>query len=314
MSDVLGAPTGARRRGAVLCLLALTVVLLTPATVARAGTEGACPDGAGVTVVVDFAGFRDEVLVRCAPAPVDSGYDALTKAGFDWTPTQRQPGFLCRIEGLPADDPCATTPPADAYWGYWRAEHGGTWTYSDRGPATTSPPPGPVEGWRFSTGDDAPPRMAPPAAAPAPSPAPSPTSSASPSPAPSQTPTATAAPPSSPTPAPPPASTSAGSPHPSAAATPAPTAAPGDTASTSPSPDTTTSPSPTATPEETSHTPTASPDPTSPPAAPTPRPTALAASAPADGGGPPVGTLVGLALLAAVGGAAGLVARRRRAP
>ena len=38
-------------------------------------------------------------------------------AGFALTRVQRQPGFVCRVEGKPAEDPCVNTPPTDAYWG-----------------------------------------------------------------------------------------------------------------------------------------------------------------------------------------------------
>jgi len=112
-----------------------------------------CPSGQGVTVVVDFGTLGGGVQVRCVTEPVSSGFDALTKAGFAYTGTQRFPGLLCRIDDKPADDPCVNAPPANRYWAYWIAsEPGGTWTYSDTGAGTRTPPPGSVEGWAFSDG------------------------------------------------------------------------------------------------------------------------------------------------------------------
>ncbi len=291
------------RRVAAACALALGTLLALPATPAAAWTEGPCPDRTGITVVVDFIGFHDQTIVRCAPAPVESGYDALTKVGVDWTPTQRFPGFLCRIEGLPADDPCVNTPPPDAYWGYWRAEYGGSWRYSTYGPGTTSPAPGPVEGWRFSTGDDQPPRVAPPPP-PAPAAAPEPTSSPSSTPAPTSTPAApppAAAPTAAPTTTSPtatPDSGDAGEPTDDAATTSSPTDAPQTPTTSEPSPDTTSD-----APTEPTTTPTD---------AASPLEDQAAASAPADDDGPPVATLVGVALVALVGGGAVWADRRRR--
>ena len=54
--------------------------------------------------------------------------------GFSLTYVQRQPGFVCRINGAPASDPCVNTPPADAYWGLWWSDgKSGSWTYSSVG-------------------------------------------------------------------------------------------------------------------------------------------------------------------------------------
>ena len=38
----------------------------------------------------------------------------LTDVGHTLTYVQRQPGFVCRVDGAPASDPCVNTPPADA--------------------------------------------------------------------------------------------------------------------------------------------------------------------------------------------------------
>jgi hypothetical protein len=122
----------------------------TPAT--SAPTAGACSDGEGVTVVVDFAALGGGVQTRCAPAPVTSGFDALTRAGFAITSVSGQ-AFLCRIDAKPADDPCNRIPSAARYWSYWHADRGEAWTYSSSG-ASRKPPPGSVEGWAFGGSDE----------------------------------------------------------------------------------------------------------------------------------------------------------------
>ena len=61
-------------------------------------------------------------------------------------------------------------PPASAYWGFFHAPRGGSWTYSSSGVASYSPPAGSVIGFRFGSGQQ--PRTAPPAP---PRPAPKPT-------------------------------------------------------------------------------------------------------------------------------------------
>jgi hypothetical protein len=128
---------------------------------AARGADGACRDATGITVVVDRTHFGGTVEVRCARQPVSSGIDALQRAGFTVTGTAQFPGLLCRIDGDPAADPCRGAPPASAYWGYWHAPRGGSWTYSTTGAGSRTPPPGSVEGWAF--GARAEPGVGPPA-------------------------------------------------------------------------------------------------------------------------------------------------------
>ena len=46
----------------------------------------------------------------------------------------RQPGFVCRVNGAPASDPCVNASPANAYWGLWWADGSqASWTYSSYG-------------------------------------------------------------------------------------------------------------------------------------------------------------------------------------
>ena len=167
--------------------LAVVVGVSVPALSANAaGTAGYCPDGTGVTVVVDFQELGGETLIRCAPGEQENGLTALENAGFEVAGTDRWgKSFICRINGKPGTDtePCTNTPPADAYWSYWHADNGGTWEYSSTGATYSKPAQGSFEGWSFSknrTPDDNPyPRVAP--ARPVVQPTPSATVSAGPS-------------------------------------------------------------------------------------------------------------------------------------
>ncbi|MGQ0434762.1 MAG: hypothetical protein ACT452_20425 [Microthrixaceae bacterium] len=120
-----------------------------------AAAAGPCADTEGVTVVVDFGTLAGGTQTRCAPEPVSSGFDALTRAGFTYAGTARFPGLLCRIDDKPSpeQDACQNAPSPKYYWAYWTASSpGGAWTYSDMGAGNRDPAPGSVEGWAFSDG------------------------------------------------------------------------------------------------------------------------------------------------------------------
>ena len=105
-----------------------------------------------VAVVVDFSHFGDGIRRGCV-APGGTGLQLLA-AVFAVTQVQRQPGFVCRISGLPtkAQDACVNTPPSNAYWAYFHGRAGSGWAYSAAGAANYVPPPGTVEGWAFGAG------------------------------------------------------------------------------------------------------------------------------------------------------------------
>jgi len=199
-----------RRIGSLL----LVIALLAGASAqtmpqVRAASGRACPGSTGVTVVVDFNQLGGGIVVGCARGTPADGFEALAMAGFSVVQPTSMPGFTCRIDGQPGPDreACVNTPPANAYWSYWNASAGGTWKYSQAGPASRTPAPGTVEGWSWaqdSAGSGAPrPGIDPPAVA---APTPKPTPRATPTPTPRPTAKAT--------------------PRPTAKATPRPTARP----------------------------------------------------------------------------------------
>lgn len=132
--------------------LAGLVVAAAPASAA------ACSGTSGVTVVVDTGG---SISTRCASGDPSTAWKALTAAGFGTTPVQTFPGALCQINGYP-DTSCVRMPPASAYWAFFHAKAGGSWTYSSSGVASYNPSPGTVVGFKFGSGGQ--PGIAPPAA------------------------------------------------------------------------------------------------------------------------------------------------------
>ncbi|WP_412540640.1 hypothetical protein R8Z50_33380 [Longispora sp. K20-0274] len=144
-------------------LLAAATLVAAAVVVPASPASAAC---AGVSVVVDFGSLGGGVQTRCAGGDPGTGLQALESAGFGYTFVPRQPGLVCQLNSRP--DPCNGAP-KDAYWAYFHAPAGGSWTYSDEGAGSYDPAPGSVEGWAFGAGRQ--PGIAPPAA-PAPPPPP----------------------------------------------------------------------------------------------------------------------------------------------
>lgn len=135
---------------AATVLVATTVVPMAGAVAATpASADGACSGTSGVTVVVDFASLGGGIQTACAVGDPASGLTALTGAGFSYEFVPGIPGFVCRINSLP--NPCNGAP-VNAYWSYWHAQPGGSWSYSNVGAGSYDPAPGSVEGWAFGSG------------------------------------------------------------------------------------------------------------------------------------------------------------------
>ena len=150
-----------------LLLLAAGLAVGGPAPAAEAA---ACSGSTGVTVVVDFGSLGGGVQTGCAGGNPGSGLAALSGAGHGYTFVPRQPGLVCQLDARP--NPCNGAP-GTAYWSYWHASRGGSWSYSTLGAGGYDPAPGTVEGWAFGAGRQ--PGTAPPAAPAPPRPAPKPT-------------------------------------------------------------------------------------------------------------------------------------------
>lgn len=150
-------PSGRFRSRAVLVTLVAAVTTVAaactpPPPPPTTWTPGVCPDDSGVTVVVDFAMAGDDVLVRCAVGPQDSGLDALGAIDLAVTEVPGVPGAICTIGGVPAEGypACWLT---DGYWSYWSAAaQGDDWGFSPLGPADGPIAEGSVLGWAWAPG------------------------------------------------------------------------------------------------------------------------------------------------------------------
>lgn len=181
------------RTAAAVLVTVAAAGLLTLSSPTSAGAA-ACSGSAGVTVVVEPGALGGGTQVDCVPEGGGrSAARLLENAGHSLTYVQRFPGFVCRIDGAPADSPCVNTPPADAYWGLWWSDgKSGRWTYSSLGATSLTIPAGGYVAmvWDGSSGTVRPQTDAPAHATPTPTPTKKP---------PTEDPTPTAAPTSGPT-------------------------------------------------------------------------------------------------------------------
>ena len=117
-----------------------------------------------MTVVVDhgsLGGGIDAGLQR-RPAAGSRRRRSSPAPGFSLTYVQRQPGFVCRINGQPASDPCVNTPPTNAYWGLWWSDgKSGSWSYSSLGAGSLTVPDGGYVAFAWQTGSQNAPSVAP---------------------------------------------------------------------------------------------------------------------------------------------------------
>lgn len=124
----------------------------------RCLTDEPCPDGTGVTIVVDFTALAPDLApqVTCVDGPFDaepSGYDLIEAAGFDTSYASFSFGdSLCQVDELPelSEGEPADTCFEDGYWSYWTAAPGGEWTGYEVGGGDSRPAPGTVEGWSWA--------------------------------------------------------------------------------------------------------------------------------------------------------------------
>jgi hypothetical protein len=127
-------------------------------SIAADAQAAACGEARGVTVVVDN-GSPGGTSIGCATGDPATGLDALKSSGHRYTFMPTVPGFVCTIDARP--DPC-NNGPVNAYWSYWHAQPGGSWSYASTAAGSYDPKQGSVEGWSF--GNSKPPSSPPPEA------------------------------------------------------------------------------------------------------------------------------------------------------
>lgn len=151
-------------RHVVRLVAAVLVTVATGLGVSAPAEAATCGSAHGVTVVVDFHELGGGAQAACdAQGGGKAAVTQLTDVGHRLTYVQRQPGFVCRVDGTPDSDPCVNTPPSDAYWSLWWSDgRSGHWTYSSAGVGSLAVPDGGYVAlsWQGS-GDKAAPRIAP---------------------------------------------------------------------------------------------------------------------------------------------------------
>lgn len=165
-------------RAAALALGAALVAVPVSTQPASAAT---CAAGSGVSVVVDPNSLGGAVVTSCvADGGGKTAATLFSAAGHALTYAQRQPGFVCRVDGAPADDPCVNASPADRFWSLWWSNGtSGTWTYSSQGVTSLKVPEGGSVAFSFDDVEGSAPPSATPPKGSAPSASPTPTSSGS---------------------------------------------------------------------------------------------------------------------------------------
>ena len=149
------------KAGAARLLALMVAIAATGAgeiALAPTSEAAACGETKGVTVVVDD-GLAGGTLIGCAAGDPTTGLDALLKSGHAYTFLPGQPGLVCTVNAKP--DPCNNAP-TNAYWSYWHAQPGGSWSYGTKGAGSHNPEPSSIDGWSFGSGK--PPSSPPPAA------------------------------------------------------------------------------------------------------------------------------------------------------
>lgn len=159
-----------RRHLVALLVAALGTTGLAVVTAAPA-SAAACERGTGVTVVVD-GNQLGGLSTTCVPGGGRSATSAFSAAGVSMTYAARQQGFVCRVNGAPANAGCVNASPANAYWSLWTSSGNGSWTYASTGVGSTSVPAGGWVAWSWQ-GQSA--RSAPSVSPQGPAPAPAPT-------------------------------------------------------------------------------------------------------------------------------------------
>ncbi|MEH3067724.1 MAG: hypothetical protein PGN15_06550 [Aeromicrobium erythreum] len=127
----------------LLGLAAGAVVVSAPAQAA------ACAAGQGVTVVVDPHQLGGAVSTTCVAGGGRAATAAFGAAGVRMDRAARQPGFVCRVNSAPASAGCVQASPANAYWSLWVSSGDGVWSYATTGVDGVTVPRGGWVAWSW---------------------------------------------------------------------------------------------------------------------------------------------------------------------
>ena len=149
------------RRLRALAAAALLAAALVPAL----GAGTACAGEGGSAALVIDTGERLVRLCVALPERAVSGIDLIELAadqhGLAYS-LGYGGGAVCSLAGVgPTGSDCFADYPR--FWGYWRGDGEGGWTWSDLGAGSTAVEAGDVEGWSWGEGNDGATHPQPPA-------------------------------------------------------------------------------------------------------------------------------------------------------
>lgn len=148
----------------VAALLAAAAGVLVPggSAPAAAAAVAACPGAAGVTVIVDYNEIGGPTRAGCdADGGGKSASQVFPDAGFPLEYHPRQPGYVCKVTGLPDDRPCLEN---DSFWSLWWSDgESGRWSFSNQGVGGLTVPEGGYVAfaWHEGSGNAQPPDVVP---------------------------------------------------------------------------------------------------------------------------------------------------------
>ncbi len=139
------------RIGRAVALTALIASALVSPLGGRAFGRACAAGTTHVAIIVDL-GTGSTVSALCIPAGSTSNGATIlaARASMLGTPQPRYAasGLLCAIDGVPATGCGVVQNGHYTYWSYWHGS-GGSWSYSNIGPASTRADTKVVEGWRW---------------------------------------------------------------------------------------------------------------------------------------------------------------------
>ncbi len=137
----------ARRMRSVLTLLASTVVA---AAAVVSGASAASATARHIGIVVRYA--NGHVSAGCTTVG-GNGLQVLERKHTVTMGTQQYSGFVLEIDGTGTSRPDNTH-----YWSYWHSSGRGGWTYASSGAGSYTPKAGTVEGWSYVNGQSTAPK------------------------------------------------------------------------------------------------------------------------------------------------------------
>lgn len=147
-------------------LVVATILFLVPlgGFIPAGSARSACAASAQHAAIVVDTGDQELRFCVVLPPGTVTGIDLIELAS-DQHGLQYRLGYggkgVCQLVGVGSEgEECFTDSPE--FWGYWRGDGSGGWTWSSTGAGSVTVSPGDVQGWSYGTGRDPSTHQAPP--------------------------------------------------------------------------------------------------------------------------------------------------------